>query len=101
MIDNLLEAFKKAYEQYGDEFISDHHKLDEGLYIRISPDGNMDSHIIKKDKENDSVDEIYKWFQKRDFISKYLESNKAIQTKPIKLVHSNNYLTWFVKKTHC
>lgn len=98
MIDNLLEAFKKSYEEYGDDFISDQHKLDEGLYIKISPEGIIESHIIRKDNENDSVDEIYKWFQKRDFISKYLESNKAVPTKPIKLVHSNNYLSWFVKK---
>jgi hypothetical protein len=75
VIDNLLEAFKKSYEEYGDDFISDQHKLDEGLYIKISPEGIIESHIIRKDNENDSVDEIYKWFQKRDFISKYLESN--------------------------
>lgn len=98
MLENLLEGFKKAYEQYGDDFISDAHRLDEGLYIRVYEDGKIESHIYKKLADDIAIDPIYKWFQKRDFISKYLESNKAIPTKPIKRIHSNNYLTWFVKK---
>lgn len=98
MLANLLEGFKLSYEQYGDDFISDQHKLDAGLYICIKPDGTLTSHIIEKSKDEIPIDEAYKWFQRRDFISKYLESNKAIQTEPRKLIHSNNYLTWFVKK---
>lgn len=98
MLANLIEGFKKSYEMYGDDFISDQHKLDAGLYIRVEPDGSLTSHIIEKNKDEIPVDDTYKWFQRRDFISKYLESNKAILTEPIKRVHSNNYLTWFVKK---
>lgn len=98
VIDNLLEAFELAYKKHGDDFISDQHKLDLGLYIRVNPDQSFTTKVINKGDHEDHVDETYQWFQKRDFISKYLESNKAVLTNPVKRVHSNNYLTWFVKK---
>lgn len=98
MIDNLLEAFEIAYRKHGDDFISDEHKLDLGLYIRVHPDQSVTSLVINKGDHDNRVDETYQWFQKRDFLSKYLESNKAVLTDPIKRVHSNNYLSWFVKK---
>lgn len=98
MIDNLLEAFEIAYKKHGDDFISDEHKLDLGLYIRVHPDQSVTSLVINKGDHDNRVDETYQWFQKRDFLSKYLESNKAVLTEPIKRVHSNNYLSWFVKK---
>jgi len=98
MLENLLEGFKKAYDEHGDEFICLSHRLDDGLYIKIGPDRHLESYVYTKDDFENAVDETYRWFQKRDFISKYLESNKAIPTKPLKRIHSNNYLTWFVKR---
>jgi len=98
LIDNLLEGFKKVYEQYGDQFISDRHKLDLGLYIKVNLDQTFETFIVSKSNQDDFVDSNYQWFQKRDFISKYLESNKAIATTPIKRIHSNNYMSWFVKR---
>lgn len=98
MINNLLEGFKKMYKQYGDQFISDRHKLDLGLYIKVNLDQSLETFIITKNNQEDFVDTTYQWFQKRDFISKYLDSNKAITTTPIKRIHSNNYMSWFVKR---
>lgn len=98
MIGNLLEQFEISYKKYGDSFISDEHKLDVGLYIRVNSDETLTTRIIKKGDHEDSVDEMYQWFQKRDFISKLLDMNKPILTTPPKKIHSNNYLTWFVKR---
>lgn len=97
MIENLLNGFKKSLDQYGMDFIKDQHKLSKGLYIRISPEFEITTYIVKDSKEI-LVDEEYKWFQKRDFISRYIESNKPIKTTPRKIIHSNNYLTIFIKK---
>lgn len=98
MLDNLLEGFKRAYETHGDALISDGHQLKDGLYIKVHLDGTLEPHIFKKAKDENVQTDAYQWFQKRDFLSNYLESNKAIATKPIKRIHSNNYLTWFVKR---
>ncbi len=98
MIENLLGSFEKSLEKYGMDFVSDRHTLDKGLYMRISPEGQISTYIVQDSKEV-ALDEDYRWFQKRDFISRYVDSNKAIYTKPNKgRIHSNNYLTCFIKK---
>ena len=103
MINDILDTldidFKKA--------IIDNYQLKDGLYIRVGK--NVEYFIYKRVKGKDSSKEIglkdlskdikvskYEWFARRDYISVYLNSNKAIDP-PKKKIHNNNYLTLFVK----
>ena len=105
ILELLLEDFRKAYSEKGDKLITDSYKLDPGLYIKISKDGLIESMVAGKTRESTSQ---YEWFAERDFISKYINSNKSIpsnlyddkKNKSInsKRISSNNYLTWFIKK---
>lgn len=106
VIYTLLEDFKEAYKDKKDNLILQNYSIDEGIYIKIDKNQNI-THFIKKKKE-DSLEEIVDWFKHRDFLSKYISSNKCIQSSytnkatgkksKSKLIHSNNYLSWFVKK---
>jgi CRISPR-associated protein Csh1 len=95
---NLLDIdFEKA--------IIDNYQLKDGLYVKINE--KPDFFVYKKPKKDDKekglkdlkgnikIDE-YKWFAKRDYLSSYLNSNKAIDP-PAKKIHNNNYLTLFTK----
>ncbi len=103
MINDILDTldidFKKA--------IIDNYQLKDGLYIRVGE--RVEYFIYKRVKGKDSSKEIglkdlnqdikaseYEWFARRDYISIYLNSNKAIDP-PKKKIHNNNYLTLFVK----
>jgi CRISPR-associated protein Csh1 len=92
LIYNLLDTFKKAYHIKGDDLVIENHRLKEGLYIKVCEDGTMKSTIIKKDS---TVDSNYEWFRKADFYSNLINTNKYIGDKKI---HSNNYLTFFIKE---
>jgi len=103
MINDILDTldidFKKA--------IIDNYQLKDGIYIRVGE--NVEYFVYKrakgkdsskeiglKDLSNDIKDSEYEWFARRDYISVYLNSNKAIDP-PKKKIHNNNYLTLFVK----
>lgn len=93
MINDLVQLFKKAYEKNGDKIILDRYRPKNGLYIRINKDGRFDKTAIGKDVQED---DLYKWFRDRDYYSILLAMNKSVDPK--KKIHSNNYLTLFMKK---
>ncbi|SET30228.1 CRISPR-associated protein Csh1 [Natronincola peptidivorans] len=102
MLSDVIGIFEKKYKQQGDKLIIDAYIPDDGEYIIIDPkqDGFqiLDKVYIKKDKKIKEVDRSSSYFDficNADYMSRYLESNKAIGDKNI---HSNNYLTFFVKK---
>lgn len=97
MIYNLLETFKEAYKIRGDDLIIENHSLKEGLYLKISEDGTIQSKIIQKKKKEEEPDNSkeYKWFRKADFYGGYLDSNKAIDKD--NKVHSAIYPAFFIK----
>ncbi len=99
IVDNLDIDLKKA--------IIDNYQLKDGLYIRVGK--SVEYFIYKKPKGKDFNKEValkdidgniraneYEWFARRDYVSVYLNSNKAIDP-PKKKIHNNNYLTLFVK----
>ena len=94
MINDLIALFGKAYQQYGDKLILDSYKPDEGLYIRINEDGEWESLIIRKKELFQG--ELYDWFKVADYNSCLVDMNKPVDPK--KTIHSNNYLTIFIKK---
>jgi len=98
IINNLGIDFQKA--------IVDNYQLKDGLYVRVGksveyflykrPKKGSSKEVGLKDLETNIKANEYEWFAKRDFVSVYLNSNKAIDP-PKKKIHNNNYLTLFVK----
>lgn len=98
MIKDCLDAFKRLYgtEEEINQLIADNYILAEGTYIIVY--NYVDYKVIEIDKENqkDITNDYYKYLTERDYLSKLLDMNKPIDPK--KQIHSNNYLTFFIKK---
>jgi len=102
MIYDILEVFKKLYEEKGDKLILDSYSLKDGLYVKVDKDDSLEYFIVKrKNKEliftdinNIQNSKMYDWFKQRDYYSTYLNSNKAFHDKKI---HNINYLSLFIK----
>lgn len=102
MINDVLEIFKKEYEQKGDKLILDNYQLKDGLYVKVNNDERLESYIaktVKKEKKFQTLggidaNDAFDWFKERDYYSGYLNSNKAFDDKKI---HNVNYLSFFVK----
>lgn len=102
MLADAIRIFEKQYQRYGDAIIIDSYIPDDGEYIIVDINEDnfqiLDRVPIKQDKKTRDIDRSNQYFdfiRQADYMSKYLESNKAISDKNI---HSNNYLTFFVKK---
>ncbi len=90
---DLIDIFNVQYNAKGEKLITDNYTLADGTYIMVNTDGN-----IKYQKEFDKkVSQIIEFeeFITRDYLSKYLDSDKAVANKNI---HSNNYMSFFIKK---
>ncbi|MBM7614506.1 type I-B CRISPR-associated protein Cas8b/Csh1 [Alkaliphilus hydrothermalis] len=102
MLSDVIKVFEQEYKKYGDKYITDKYIPDDGEYIIVdSKNGEfkiLDRILVKKDKKTKEIDTsnpYFEFIQRADYMSKYLDSNKAIADKNI---HSNNYLTFFIKK---
>lgn len=102
MLSDVIKTFEKEYKRHGDNFITDSYIPADGEYIIVEQNEDdfkiLDRATIKMDKKTREVDrtiENFDFMCKADYMSKYLDSNKALSDKNI---HSNNYLTFFVKK---
>ena len=90
---DLIDIFNVQYNAKGEKLITDNYTLADGTYIMVNTDGN-----IKYQKEFDKkVSQIIEFEEliTRDYLSKYLDSDKAVANKNI---HSNNYMSFFIKK---
>lgn len=106
MIYDILEVFRKEYEEKGDKLILDNYVLKDGLYVKIDDNENLEYFIFLNDKKierkencfknlNGTINhKMYEWFKERDYYSGYLNSNKSFYDKKI---HNINYLSFFVK----
>jgi len=106
MIYDILDVFKKQYEEKGDKLILDNYLLKDGLYVKINKDESLEYFIFKNNKDekikeycfqdlNGNINTtMYQWFKERDYYSGYLNSNKAFGDKKI---HNINYLSLFIK----
>ncbi len=102
MLQDVIKTFKKQYDEKGERYITDSYILLDGEYVIIDILENnfevLDKVIVKKDKKDNKFDrsnQFFEFLQKADYMSMYLNSDKALSDKNI---HSNNYLSFFVKK---
>ena len=101
---DLLNIFKKYFED--DKVILDSYELTDGYYYVIDNDGNFEKmQVVKNNSDNY---ELEKYIKVRDFYSKYINSNKALDTNyteeienvkytMLKKICSNNIYTLFFK----
>lgn len=105
MLKDCIEVFEKEYRLKGDKLIIDNYLPSDGTYVIVSR--KDDKFFIKEFfdiKYNKKLDEIegrnntyFKKICECDYNSKIINTNKSIDTKK-KLIHSNNYLSFFVKQ---
>lgn len=96
MLKDCIEIFKEEYDKKGEGYITDSYVLGEGSYILVNEKGNILDILEVDNKNTDDASLIYKYFAQRDYLSKLLDMNKPIDQN--KVIHSNNYLSFFVKK---
>jgi len=102
MIYDILDVFKKQYEEKGDKLILGSYELKEGFYVKVNKDNRLEYFIVKKknreliftDIDGNLNHRAYEWFKERDYYSGYLNSNKSFYDKKI---HNVNYLSFFAK----
>ncbi len=103
MLKECLESFKNELNEKGDKLILDNYVPSDGTYIIVAP--KDDSYEVKEvvniklDKKTKTIDKSSNYFSKLctyDYNSKLVDMNKPIDGK--KIIHSNNYLSFFVKK---
>lgn len=95
MLKDCLDIFKRLYDEKGDALIIDRYRLGEGSYVLVDEQGTIEMLEVSK-KDNDTTDSRYFHIAQMDYLSKLVDMNKPIDNK--KVIHSNNYLTFFIKK---
>lgn len=103
MLKDILKTFKKQLKEKGENYLTDDYIPSDGKYIIVDTFENdfkiLDRFNIKINKKTKEIDDTSKYFsfiRKADYMSRLLDMNKPIDPK--KVIHSNNYLTFFIKK---
>ena len=102
MLKDCIEIFEKEIENYkknnpnGDEisFITDSYPLTAGSYYLLDLETGEVKETLKVDKDTQRCD-LYEKFAKMEFLSIYMDSNKAVADKNI---FSNNIYSFLAKK---
>lgn len=100
MLRECVEIFTEIYNKKGERFITDSYELEPGDYFIVKSDGSYSHTKIKRTKKSEENSnrrtiEDYGYLAERDYLSRLLEPNKPIDEG--KQIHSNNYLSFFVK----
>lgn len=103
MLNQALDTFKRMYEEEGDKLITESYIPSDGEYIVVEEINNELKEVcrvkVNMDKKTRTIDRIQEGFDfiaKADYMSKLIDMNKPIDSK--KVIHSNNYLSFMVKK---
>ncbi len=103
MLKECLEVFKHELEEKGNKIILDTYVPADGTYVIAEPKEDSfeikEVVNIKQDKKTKEIDRSNKYFDDIcawDYNSKLIDMNKPIDGK--KVIHSNNYFSFFVKK---
>ena len=84
---DLLNTFKKYFQD--DNVIIDTYKLADGYYYVFDEDNNFEKMKILKGQSDNY--ELEKYIKIRDFYSKYIASNKALDTNYTEEIDGNKY----------
>ena len=97
MLRECVEIFTEIYNEKGERFITDSYELDYFIVKSNGSYGHTKIERTKKIEENSNrrTIEDYEYLAERDYLSRLLDMNKPIDGK--KQIHSNNYLSFFVK----
>ncbi|MBS7530263.1 hypothetical protein IC619_007130 [Hazenella sp. IB182353] len=103
MLRDLVPQFTITCAENPD-LVNDHHKLAEGLYIRLSLHEpfheikDKDYVVIKPKDQGDHAakSELWRWFRSRDRLSMMLNANKAIDRG--KKIHNVHFMALIAKK---
>ena len=104
MLADCLEVFKKQLEEKGDSLILDSYLPADGTYVLadLSKGGEIvEQGILKWDKKKKELagKEQFQFYDEMvffDYNSRLVDMNKPMDSK--KIIHSNNYLSFFIKK---
>lgn len=94
MLQECIEIFKKEYLEKGESLITDNYKLGVGDYFIVKDDGSY-KHVVIDKKTEPKNEEEYSYLAERDYLSSLLAMNKPMDKT--KKIHSNNYLSFYVK----
>ncbi|MDO4282307.1 MAG: hypothetical protein Q4D02_01605 [Clostridia bacterium] len=90
MTNDLLKNFEQYFSN--SNVVIDSYTLEKGLYLLFDIEGNLKSELlIENEKKDATQSDIYDYFKRRDFYSKYLSSNKAIDTIVKEEIDGTNY----------
>ncbi|MEI7475487.1 MAG: CRISPR-associated protein Cse4 [bacterium] len=103
MLKDCIEIFNKEVEKHCqnpgcDEisFITDNYTLSDGTFLLLDSETGEIKEELTVNKNTDKGLTLYREFAKKDYLSKLIDMNKPIDGK--KTIHSNNYLSFYVKK---
>ena len=100
MLKECLEVFKYKMEKTKGQLILHTYIPADGTYLIVGRDGQIQLCVdIVKDKKTKQIDRAVSGFDTLcfyDYNSRLLSMNKPMDPK--KIIHSNNYLSFFVKK---
>ena len=100
MLGECLEVFGRFTEKEREELILDSYIPKDGTYIIVGKNGEIVSKTdMKLDKKTGKINRSsprYRDFCFYDYHSDLVSMNKPLD--PAKIIHSNNYLTFWVKK---
>lgn len=100
MLSECLEVFREQFAKHQDALILDHYIPSDGTYVLVNDDGTIKSIVeLKLDKKTRTMDRSAKEFAELcfyDYNSQLVSMNKSQDTG--KIVHSNNYYSFWVKK---
>lgn len=99
MFEECLEVFKAELQKKGEDIILDKYIPADGTYLIVKKDGSVKCLEVKMNKKTRTLDKSDGDFSKLcfyDYHSKLISMNKPVDPK--KVIHSNNYFSFAVKK---
>lgn len=96
MLKDCIDMFYSIYDEKKENYILDDYYLTEGTYLLVNDNGDIEKELKVTKKNNDKTYDSYDEFAEMDYLSKLIDMNKPIDPK--KIIHSNNYLSFFIKK---
>lgn len=101
MLKECLDVFGRMLDEKGEELILDDYNPADGSYVVVDSDGTVKEVLeIKMDKKSRELEgkdsEYFNDVRFYDYHSRLISMNKPVDAK--KVIHSNNYLSFAVKK---